>query len=75
MPTVIPKLRKWVIPDALWDLIYGKCKNPAGDNLTPTFVPKVIPSVFPAATVTSRFPKKDIPSVFPKEEKDGCSND
>jgi len=75
MPTVIPKLRKWVMPNALWNLIYGKCNNPTGENIRTHFTPEVIPCVFPVATVPSRFPKKDIPSVFPKEEKDGCSND
>lgn len=73
MPAVIPKFKKLVIPNALWNLIYGSPTNQkAPEGMQPTFTPKVIPDVFPRATVAPVFPSKVIASRFPKE---GCHDD
>ena len=42
MAVMIPKFKKFVMPNALWNLIYGPPVNPTA-AAQPTFTPKVIP--------------------------------
>ena len=75
MAVMIPKFKKFVMPNALWNLIYGSPENPkAPPGVQPTFMPKVIPNVFPKAKVAPVFPPKVITSRFPKEECHDDSN-
>ena len=67
MPAVIPKFKKFVMPNALWNLIYGSPKNPkAPAGVQPTFTPKVIPDVFPKAKVAARFSTESYTQSVPE---------
>ena len=69
MAVMIPKFKKFVMPNALWNLIYGPPVNPTA-AAQPTFTPKVIPDPFAKKVIPDPFAKKVIPSVFHKCKED-----